>query len=168
MDERLPQRIYQGDRFTVNGFCAQKLEQLIAFAAVETPEHPVVVYLKTEGHDWQRFFPDAGIGCWEYADAETLMQEKEAGYVCVDYAGKYNLQGKRISSIYCERAQQNSRIVIALDHKERLLLRCSNAAITDSACELVLTRDGTTYPEVGSAGRSSGTAGFLSENKEND
>lgn len=148
MKERRPQRIYQGDKFTVNGFCAKKPEQLIAFAAVETPEHPVVVYLKAEGRDLQRFFPDAGIGYREHADAETLMQEKEAGYVCADYAGKYNLQGKRISSIYCESAQQNSRVVIAPDHKACLLLRCSNAALVDSACERVLTRDGIRRLEV--------------------
>lgn len=168
MDEALPQRIYQDENFIVNGFSGKKLEQLIAFAAVENPGDPIVVYLKAEDNHLQRFFLDAGIGCWEYTDDETMTNEKEAGYIYVDYAVKYNLQNKKISSIYCEKEQHNSRIVIALENKECIILRCKNAEIVDSERELFMTKDSIGYSDVRRAGRSSDNTDFLSINKESD
>lgn len=135
MDQALPGRIHQGEHFVVNGFSGKKLEQLIGLESIEKPGSPIIVYLKAEDNDWQQFFLDAGIGCWEYTG--TIREEKEEGFMHVDYAAQYNIQNTKINSIHCEKDRNNSKMVIALENKELILLRCKNAEIVDSDCELL-------------------------------
>lgn len=136
MDKAFPGRIHQDEHFVVNGFSGKKLEQLIGLESIEKPGNPVIVYLKAEDNDWQQFFLDAGIGCWECV--ATMTDEKEEGFIYVDYAAQCNIQNIKINSIHCEKERNNSKIVIVLENKELIVLRCKNAEILDSDYELLI------------------------------
>lgn len=135
MDKEFPERIYQDENFIVNGFSGKKLEQLIGFEWVKNPGNPIIVYLKAEGNDLQRFFLDAGIGFWE--TASTMEDENEEGFIGIDYAQKFNIRDAKISKIYCEKKQNSSQMVLVMDNNQQLILRYKNAKIVDSECEFI-------------------------------
>lgn len=135
MVRAFPRRIHQDENFIVNGFSGKKIEYLTALESVENPGSPVIIFLKAEDNNLQRFFLDAGRGFWE--EAETMEDENEAGFIGVDYAQKFDIQNEKINSIVCEKVQNNSRIVITLENKALIVLRYKKDEIIDSDCELV-------------------------------
>lgn len=138
MDKEFPVRIHQDENFIVNGFSGKQLEQLIGLELIEEPGNPIIVYIKAEGNRLQRFFLDAGIGFWEYA--ESMEDEKEEGFVFVDYVHKLNIKDRKISNIYCEKQHNVSQIVLVLEDNQKLILRYKNVRIFDAERELVLAK----------------------------
>lgn len=138
MDKEFPIRIHQDENFIVNGFSGKQLEQLIGLELIEKAGNPIIVFIKAEGNCLQRFFLDAGIGFWEYA--ESMDDEKEEGFVFVDYVHKLNIKNRKISNIYCEKQHNVSQIVLVLEDSQKFLLRYKNPEIADSECELVLVK----------------------------
>lgn len=138
MDKASPIRIHQDESFIVSGFSGKQLEQLIGLEWIEEPGHPIIVFIKAEDNRLQRFFLDAGIGFWEYA--ESMEDEEEEGFVFVDYIQKLNIKNGKISSIYCEKQYIFSQIVLVLEDNPKIILRYKNPEIADSECELVLVK----------------------------
>ncbi len=139
MDEQLPQRIYQNQEFTVHGFTGKKIAQLTGIESAQNSSNAVVVvYLKVADRHFQRFFLDAGIGFWEET---TTMEESEEGFIEIDYAEKFNIRNLKINTIHCEKEQNNSRIVITLENKTLVILRCKHPEIIDATYELIKTNE---------------------------
>lgn len=137
-DNEFPIRIHQDENFIVNGFSGKQLEQLIGLELIEEPGIPFIVFIKAEDNRLQRFFLDAGIGFWEYA--ESMEDEEEEVFVFVDYIQKFNIKNRKISNIYCEKQHNVSQIVLVLEDSQKFLLRYKNPEIVDSECELVLVK----------------------------
>ena len=130
-------RLYQDSEFIFDEFNGLKIERLIVCKNVET-EDPILIYLKVKNRNWHQYFLDAGIGFWENWDELDDIEDDDY-FKYVDVTKKLKLNEKQISKIYCTKDSNNSKIIIELENKEQLILKCVNPKVFDSECELIKT-----------------------------
>jgi hypothetical protein len=135
MDQEPRGRLFQDDAFVFAEFDGLRLERLVVLENVKTGAC-VLVYILVEGHGWHQFFLQAGIGFWEVWD--DVEMEDEPNYHFKDVTDALGLAGQRILRIHCEPDQVNSRIVIAFEQGNALVLKVIDPAVWDDNCELLL------------------------------
>ncbi len=130
-------RLYQHHEFVFDELDGLKIEQLVVCKDGESNNEVIQVFLKMENRNWHNYFLDAGIGFWENWDTPPPIEESDEDTLYVDYTEKWALSGKRIEKVYCTKDQNNSKIVIELENKEELVLKCICPEIFDSAYDLI-------------------------------
>ncbi len=129
-------RLYQESDFIFDEFDGLKIERLIVCENAKS--EPILIYLKVENRNWHQYFLGAGIGFWEnWDELEDIEDDEQFKYI--DSTEKLNLNGKHIYKISCTTDSNNSQIVIELENKEKLILKCVNPEIFDSECVLIKT-----------------------------
>ena len=132
-------RIFQEDDFIFTEFDGLKLQKIVVCENPESKEL-VIVYLKVENHNWHQYFLDVGIGFWEDWNTIDLEIEEDDSFNYIDKTLEFNLSGKIISKIWCEPEENNSRITIAFESGEKLILKTVDPEIFDSESELLIIK----------------------------
>ncbi|WP_281231420.1 hypothetical protein [Flavobacterium gelatinilyticum] len=132
-------RIFQDDTFLFTEFDGLKLQKLVVCENPETKE-PVIVYLKVENHNWHQYFLDIGIGFWEDWNFDELEIEEDDSFSYIDKTSEFNLFERTIAKIWCEPEQNNSRITIAFESGEKLILKTTDPETFDSESLLLIIK----------------------------
>ncbi len=132
--------LFQDNDFEFNGFNGLKLEKLISCENPETNEN-LLVYIKVENKEWHQFFLDAGCGFWQnYEDidpaADDATDVDDHNYI--DKGVEFGLLGEKISKIWCEPDENNSKIIVEFENRKKLILRTIEPKLFDTNGELVL------------------------------
>ncbi len=133
--------LFQDNNFEFYDFDGLKLEKLITCENPETKE-VVIVYIKVETKEWHQFFLDAGYGfCQNYEDIDpTNETNNDDGYNYVDKGTEFNLSDRIISKIWCEPDENNSKIIIEFENREKLILRTIEPKLFDTDSELIIIK----------------------------
>lgn len=90
---------FQHLTFTYVDLNGRKIEQLLGFTNEEGA--PIVLFLKVEGHLWQRFYIDAGLHFWnEVSDADARDELSQDPYV--DFGERLGVVGQTVGIIVAE------------------------------------------------------------------
>lgn len=129
------ERTHQDRNFKISYINGQKIEQLIGLVSKEDhDEELIMVNVKLEGLEWQRFFLDAFIGFWEVSC--NYVDDSDEDIKSVDYLEKYELGGKSVMSAECV----NGEIVLVISDGSRLALVLKNSTVCDTDSKLVLVK----------------------------
>jgi hypothetical protein len=132
--------LFQDNDFKFNGFKGLKLEKLISCENPETKEI-LLVYIKVENKEWHQFFLDAGYGFWQnYEDIDPAAGDATDvdDYNYIDKGAEFGLLGEKISRIWCESDENNSKIIVEFENRKKLILRTIEPKLFDTNGELVL------------------------------
>ena len=92
--------IFQDQEFVFGELEGSTLERLLGHVDGETGA-PLIVFLKTTGHMWQRFFLDAGLGFWgEYSEHDVAGELEEDA--AIDYGHRFGVVGQCVGQARCE------------------------------------------------------------------
>ncbi len=129
-------RMYQDTHFEVDFVKGKVIQAMIALVEVDKPDdHPMIINLKLEGMDWQRYFVDTYAGFWE--NWATLIDEQEQDVTReVDYGTQYGVVGKSILYARCV----NSEIDLCVRGVGSFVLKLVNSAGNDMECEFVVNK----------------------------
>ncbi len=136
--------MFQDKNFVFEDFNGLKLEKLVT-CETPTDNDVVMVFIKVENNEWHQFFLDSGYGFWQnYENIDpTLAKNNDDEYNYIEKTLDFNITGKCITKIICEPNEVNSKINIAFETNEHLILRAINPKQFDSKSELVLTKNNT-------------------------
>jgi len=103
----------------------------------------IVVHIKVDRRPWQRFFLDAGFGCWEdWGEIEPGGEVIDDPDIveAVDKLQEFSVADAVIRRIFCEPCGNNARFVIELEDGARLQLQPTDPEISDSPRAFVMLK----------------------------
>ena len=140
MNEEVEKQFYWLRNFTCEELAGLKLEKILVCKDLKTKD-VIYIYLKILNNFWHKFFIDAGVGFWENTEIceYAKLEEDEEGecFEIKDFTNELDVKDKIISKIHCEPDYVNCKIIIELENKERIILKCKNSKIFDDKCELL-------------------------------
>jgi hypothetical protein len=139
MNEELEKQFYWLRNFTCDELVGLKLEKILVCEDLKT-KNVIYIYLKILDDFWQKFSLSAGAGFWENTEiceyAKLEEDENDEYFEIKDYTTELDVKDKVISKIHYEPNDDNCKIIIELENKERIILRCKNSKTFDDECEI--------------------------------
>jgi hypothetical protein len=135
MSQKPKGRIFQDDKFIFQDFDNVRLEKLIIVEVPET-KSTCLVYIKVKNHNWHRYFLDYGFAVWENWEEETIDEDDDS-YDYIDKTTELQLFNKLITKIYCQPVKNHCKVVIELEHEEKLILQALDPNDCESDVEFI-------------------------------
>jgi predicted DNA-binding protein YlxM (UPF0122 family) len=123
--------------FTVKSAKGKKLEQLIGAEDPENLERgPASIFLKLENANWSEYYLDVCFGVWGDYETKTWNEIEiyEDDYSYHDYAEKFGMKDKIVSSAYCK----DNEITLEFENNQKLVFKYKIPDEWDGDHEMVL------------------------------